>query len=104
APPSARPGGGEAVARLVCPQAAGRAQLVAGEEQGRGDIDAGGLGEDADDVVPDGNVPVSAVPPHVVADAGADAGEAVAGHVEQCPAADGVDGGDDAGVEVRVKR
>ena len=90
-PPPARPGVGESVGGGVAAKAAGTGELVSGQEDRRGDPDRGALREQADDVVPHGDIAIAAVPPHVVGDTGGDAGEPLAGHVEQRPAPKSVD-------------
>ncbi len=50
-----------------------------------------------------GDIAISAVPPHVVGDAGGDALVSGLGEVEQGPAAEHIDAGDDGGVEVGVE-
>ena len=53
--------------------------------------------------MPDGHVAISAVPPHVVGDAGGDAREAGARQVEERARPEDVDPRDDGGVEVGVE-
>ena len=71
----------------VVAQPARRRELVEGQEDRRGQVRGGRLGEQADDVVAHRHVAVAAVPPHVVGDAGGDARQPLAGHVEQGPRA-----------------
>ena len=103
-PPATRPGVGKLVRGDVVVEAGRRHELGARQEHRRRDAHRGRFREQADDVVSHRDVAVAAVPPHVVRNARGDAAEAVARHVQQRPATQGVDGRDDRRVQVGVQR
>src|SRR5690606_12501374 len=103
-PPAARPGIDELIGWLIAVATKRILETIGTLKDGRGDLGRGGLGENPDDVVPAGDAAVSAVPPVVVGDAGRDAAQPFAGHVQRGAAADGVDARDNTRVEIGIER